>query len=217
MKDLKELFIEDLKDMYDAEHQLVDALPNLEEAAASQELKQALREHLEVTKSQAQRLEEVFREAGEEPDRETCEAMEGLVEEAEDLVSECKGEDPQVCDAGIIGCAQKTEHYEIAGYGTLRTWAEHLGLQQSVDLLQQILDEEGEADKKLTQIAESMVNPAAAHEPANESPSVSEMEEEEQPTTSRSRTASRGQSRSRSADRSRSSGSRSRSGKSRSH
>jgi ferritin-like metal-binding protein YciE len=127
--------------------------------ATSPELKEALQEHLSVTENQIERLEQVFELLGQKPKAKTCEAIKGIIEEAQDMMSE-DAED-SVMDAAIIGCAQKVEHYEIASYGTVKTWAEHVGNNRAAKLLDETLQEEGEADKRLTELAESMVNEKA--------------------------------------------------------
>jgi ferritin-like metal-binding protein YciE len=156
LKSFKDLFTNQIEDLYDAEQRLTKALPKMAEAAHSNQLKQAIQQHLSETQSHVSRLETIFREIGVEPKRETCEAMKGLISEGEDMMH-AKG-DPDVRDAAIIAAAQRVEHYEIAGYGTARTFALRLGLRQAADLLQQTLNEEAAADRKLTQIAESNVN-----------------------------------------------------------
>lgn len=153
---LNTLLEEELKDIYSAEKQLTKALPKMAKKATSPELKEALQEHLEITKSQVERLERVFKELGKSPKAKTCAAMKGLIEEASEMMEE-DAEDA-VMDAAIIGCAQKVEHYEIATYGTLKTWAERVGETRAARLLDETLQEEGDADKLLTEIAESMVN-----------------------------------------------------------
>jgi ferritin-like metal-binding protein YciE len=157
---LRDLYMDELRDLYDAEHQLLDALPKMEERASHDELKRAFRSHLEETRGQVSRLEQVFDKCGEKPERKTCVAMKGLIAEGEEILK-ARGDD-DVIDAGLIGAAQKVEHYEIAGYGTVRTLARRLGFEDQARLLQQSLDQEGAADKKLTQIAESRVNVEAA-------------------------------------------------------
>ena len=157
---LRDLFIEELRDLYSAETQLVDALPKMAEAASSSELKSAFRHHLEQTRGHVSRLEPAFEQMGEKSSGEVCEGMKGLIKEGEILVK-AEG-DPDVRDAGLIGAAQRVEHYEIAGYGTARSLARRLGESQIADTLQQTLQEEAEADKKLTAIAESLVNVSAA-------------------------------------------------------
>jgi len=159
LNSLRDLFIEELRDLYSAETQLVEALPKMAEAAASQELASAFEHHLEETRGHVSRLESIFNQIGEKSSGETCEAMKGLIKEGEILVK-AEG-DPDVRDAGLIGAAQRVEHYEMAGYGTARSLAQRLGENQTAEILQQTLDEEGEANKKLTSIAESQVNVAA--------------------------------------------------------
>ena len=159
LNSLRDLFIEELRDLYSAETQLVGALPKMAEAAASQDLASAFKHHLEETRGHVSRLESIFNQIGEKSSGETCEAMKGLIKEGEILVK-AEG-DPDVRDAGLIGAAQRVEHYEMAGYGTARSLALRLGDNQTAEILQQTLDEEGEADKKLTSIAESQVNVAA--------------------------------------------------------
>jgi ferritin-like metal-binding protein YciE len=158
--DLNDLFINQLEDLYDAENRLTSALPKMAEAANSPELKNAFSNHLAQTKGHAQRLEQIFRQLGCEPKRETCEAMKGLVKEGSEMI-DAEG-DPAVKDAALIAAAQRVEHYEMAGYGTVRTFARQLGLTDVAKTLQQTLDEEGQTDKILTQIAERGVNVQAA-------------------------------------------------------
>ena len=157
---IDDLFLHELKDLYHAEKQLTKALPKLGKKVASDGLKSALEEHLEETKTQIQRLEEVFELLGRKPSTERCAAMEGLVKEAEELTS--KKADPEVMDAAIISAAQKVEHYEIAGYGSLVEWAKLAGKKDIADILGKTLDEEEKADKKLTQLARKGINKAAA-------------------------------------------------------
>lgn len=159
MDTLNELLAEELKDIYSAEKQLLRALPKMAKKASSQELKTALQEHLEVTQRQVERLEDVFESLGKPAKAKTCKAMQGLIEEATEIMEEDAND--AVLDAGIIAAAQKVEHYEIASYGTVRTWARLCGEEEAASLLQETLDEEGEADKRLTQLAESFVNPQA--------------------------------------------------------
>jgi ferritin-like metal-binding protein YciE len=157
---LRDLMVEELRDLYSAETQLLDALPKMAEAASSNQLKSAFSDHLEETRQHVSRLERIFQQIGEKSSGETCEAMKGLIKEGEILVK-AQGE-PDVRDAGLIGAAQRVEHYEIAGYGTARSLARRLGESQIAETLQQTLNEEAEADKKLTSIAESQVNVAAS-------------------------------------------------------
>jgi ferritin-like metal-binding protein YciE len=156
----QDLFVEQIKDLYDAENRLTDALPKMADAATSSQLKQAFESHLRETQGHVARLEQVFRQISLEPKRETCEAMKGLVAEGETMIK-AKG-DPDIKDAALIAAAQRVEHYEISGYGTARTFAQRLGLTQAANLLQQTLQEEKAADEKLNQIAESSVNRQAA-------------------------------------------------------
>jgi len=156
-ENLQELFVEEVRDIYDAEKQLVKALPKMARAADSVELRSAFEEHLEITRAHVGRLEEVFKGLGMAARGKTCEGMKGLIEEGQEAMEELQG---TVLDAALIASAQKVEHYEIATYGTLATFAEVLGLDDAKDLLGQTLDEEKEADEKLTQIA-SQINPEA--------------------------------------------------------
>ena len=158
VKTLKDLFVDELKDMYNAENQLTKALPQMAKKT-SEKLKNAFESHLSETENQIKRLDKVFKELEMEPKGKKCEAMAGLVKEAKEMMDEV--EDENVLDAALISAGQKVEHYEIASYGTLRTFAEILGLSDSVDLLQENLDEEGAADEKLTKIAKSEVNAEA--------------------------------------------------------
>ncbi|HYG76741.1 MAG TPA: ferritin-like domain-containing protein [Planctomycetota bacterium] len=159
--DLKDLFLEQLKDIYDCENRLIDALPLMADAATTPELKSAFNDHLAETRSQCERLEKMFRFMKMEPERETCEGIKGLIDEGDEMIG-AKGDD-MVRDAALIAAAQKIEHYEMASYGTLRTWAEHLGMDECARTLQGILDEEERTDKKLTQIAEARINAMAHH------------------------------------------------------
>lgn len=151
IQSLEELFMHELKDTYDAEHQLLEALPKMAEATKSSELKSAFTNHLKQTKTHIQRLEQIFEIAGQKPARKTCDGMKGLLKEGESMMKEDMPAD--VMDAALIGAAQRVEHYEIAAYGTLRTYAYVLGYEAVAPLLQQTLDEEEQTDKLLTQIA----------------------------------------------------------------
>jgi len=145
MENLKELLVEELKDLYSAEKQIVKALPKIIKGASSEELKAAITEHLEITKGQVTRLEEVFGQLDEKPKAKTCKGMQGLLEEgSESLDEEEKG---MLRDLQLIGAAQRVEHYEVAAYGTAKAMAEKLGLSEAVDLLNETLEEEEEADK----------------------------------------------------------------------
>jgi ferritin-like metal-binding protein YciE len=148
---LQELYKEQLKGLYDAEHQIIEALPKIIEAATSKSLKDALWEHLNITKQQVLRLEQIFKTLGEEPKGERCKGMKGVLEEGSDLVDNIR--DANVRDAAIIVSAQRVEHYEMAGYGTVGTYAALLGDNDASALLDQTLGEEKEADHKLTTIA----------------------------------------------------------------
>jgi ferritin-like metal-binding protein YciE len=163
LESVQDLFLEELRDLYNAENQLLKALPKMAEAASTPALKMAFDQHLEETKGHVSRLDRAFRELGVEPSGETCEAMKGLVKEGKEFIK-AKGE-PMVRDAGLIGAAQRVEHYEMAGYGTTRTLAKRLGYQEIATLLQETLEEEAKADKKLTSIAESEVNIQATATP----------------------------------------------------
>jgi len=151
----EELFKDELADIYDAERQIIQALPKMAEAASSEELTAAFEEHLEVTRQQVKRLDKVFQKLGQKPGKKTCEGMQGLLKEGEKII----GELPKspVLDAGLIAAAQKVEHYEISAYGTVRTLAEMLGQDEAAELLEETLEEEKEADETLTEIAESIM------------------------------------------------------------
>ena len=151
LESLHDLYVKELHDLYDAEEQIVKALPKMIEASSSTQLRTALAEHLEQTREQVRRLEQIFRLHGEEAKGESCKGMSGIIDEGKDIVKH--DENPDVRDAGIISAAQRVEHYEMAAYGTVRTWAEQMGHTQAAQLLQQTLEEEGEADKRLTDIA----------------------------------------------------------------
>lgn len=198
-ENLHDLFIEELRDIYDAEKQLTKALPKMVKAAQSEELRAAFEEHLEITRMQVERVEEVFKSLGMAAKGKTCEGMKGLIEEAQEKIQEL--EQGSTLDAALIASAQKVEHYEIATYGTLATFAEVMNHQDAKDLLGQTLEEEKEADEKLTGIA-SQINPEAEQEEEGE-------EEEEGSMAMASTRSNRGSSSSSSG-----SGSRSRSGSS---
>jgi ferritin-like metal-binding protein YciE len=159
LENLKDLYVEQLRDLYSAEQQILKALPKMEKAATHDELKAAFREHRSVTEQQVERLEQVFDQLGEKPSGHHCKGMEGLLKEGDEMIGE-KGDDA-TRDAGLIAAAQRVEHYEIAGYGTVRTYADRLGMQDHARLLQQTLDEEGQTDERLTRLAERIVNPDA--------------------------------------------------------
>jgi len=184
---LRELLVEELKDLYDAENQLIKALPKMAEAASSEDLRTAIEEHLEKTEQQAERLKQVFSQLDESPKAEKCKGMEGLIKEGTDIIKE-DDMDPEVKDAAIISAAQRVEHYEIAGYGCVRTWANLLGENEVASLLEQTLEEEKGADQTLTQIAEEINVEAGAGEVKGEE---AEEEEETPATARRGRTSSR--------------------------
>lgn len=160
LNSLQELLVDELKDLYSAENQLLKALPKMAKAASHPDLKAAFESHLEETEGQVRRLETIFENLEGSPKGKKCKAMEGLIEEGSEVI-EADGEDA-VKDAALICAAQKVEHYEMAGYGCARTFAQLLGLDEVADLLQETLDEEGNADKKLTEIAETAINVEAS-------------------------------------------------------
>lgn len=159
---LQKLYTDELRDLYNAENQLLKALPKMAKAASSEELKEAFEQHLEQTKGHVKRLEQVFEELDEKPKGKTCRAMKGLIQEGSEILEE-DGE-TSVRDAGIIVAAQKVEHYEIAGYGSVRTFAHLLGQNKAAELLQATLDEESETNEVLNRLAESVINPEAVRE-----------------------------------------------------
>jgi len=168
LQSLHDLYVEELKDLYSAESQLIKALPKMAKAASNESLREAFGEHLDVTKQQLERLEQIFEGLGKSPKGKKCVAMEGLIEEGSELIAQKKDIDPEVLDAALIGAAQKVEHYEIAGYGTVRTYAKLLGEDDAAELLQETLNEEAETDEKLTALAESEINLEAAAESETE-------------------------------------------------
>jgi ferritin-like metal-binding protein YciE len=157
---LESLFIEELRDIYNGEKQIIKALPKMAKAAGSPELRQAFTKHLKETEAQVQRLERIFQDLGQAVRGKQCKGLEGILEEGKEILE--KESDESVLDAALIAAAQKVEHYEIASYGCLRTYAQLLGRTQAVKLLEQTLAEEEAADKKLTQLGESGINEAAA-------------------------------------------------------
>ena len=158
---LEELLVDELKDIYSAENQIIKALPRMAKAASSPELKRAFERHLEETRRQVERMDQIGQTLDVKLTGKKCKGMEGLIEEGKEIMEE--DFDENAIDAGLIGAAQKVEHYEIAAYGTARTHAEMLGYSKAAKLLQQTLDEESATDKKLTQLAESIINVEAAH------------------------------------------------------
>lgn len=160
LNSLHDLYVDELKDLYNAENQILKALPKMAKAASSPDLAQAFQDHLEETEGQVARLDKIFKKLDVNPKGKKCKAMEGLLEEGKEVMEE--DADPVVRDAALIAAAQRVEHYEMAGYGCVRTFAQLLGYDDASDLLQETLDEEGAADKKLTELAESVINAEAA-------------------------------------------------------
>ena len=159
---LEKLYISELRDLYSAENQLLKALPKMAKGASSPDLKDAFQKHLEQTKGHVERLEELFEQLDESPKGKTCQAMKGLIEEGSEILKEeCE---ESVLDAGMIVAAQKVEHYEIASYGSVRTFANLLGQDEAARLLQSTLDEEAETNEILNRLAETVVNPEALTE-----------------------------------------------------
>ena len=159
---LQKLYTNELRDLYNAEHHLLKALPKMAKAASSEELKDTFEKHLEQTKSHVKRLEQVFEGLNEKPKGKTCHAMKGLVQEGSEILQQ-DGEE-SILDAGIIVADQKVEHYEIAGYGSVRTFAHLLGQNKAAELLQTTLDEESETNEVLNRLAGSIINPEALME-----------------------------------------------------
>jgi ferritin-like metal-binding protein YciE len=183
---LKELYIEELRDIYNAEQQLTKALPKMAKAATSEELRSGFEEHLQQTKGHVQRLEKIFGELGEKANGKKCKGMEGLIAEGAEMIDEDELED-EARDAGLISAAQRVEHYEIAAYGCVRTYANILGEENAVSLLEQTLQEEKDTDEKLTELAEK-INLEAAGE--GEETDEEETEERTSPRKSRAARAS---------------------------
>jgi ferritin-like metal-binding protein YciE len=163
---LQELLIEELRDVYSAEQQLLKALPRMAKAAQSERLKEVFERHLEETEQQVERLERAFEVLGETPKAKKCKAMEGLIEEGKEMMERHK--ESAMADAALIAAAQKIEHYEIATYGTICTWCDLMGLDEASDLLKETLDEEKTADETLTEVAESEINVEAVSEKEEE-------------------------------------------------
>jgi ferritin-like metal-binding protein YciE len=159
-KTLDDLFLATLKDVYYAEKQILRALPKMAKAAESDELRQAFETHRDETQEQVQRLEQVFEILGKRASGKTCEAIQGIIEEGKEIMDDFA--DSEALDAGLIAAGQAVEHYEISRYGTLRSWAQELGLEDAVPLLEQTLEEEKKTDELLTQLAEARVNRKAA-------------------------------------------------------
>lgn len=156
LETLEDLYVSELKDLYSAEQQILKALPKMIKAANHRELKKAFTVHERQTKQHVKRLERICKQLGEKPTGKKCVGMEGVLREGAELMSEKP--DPEVLDAGLITAAQHVEHYEMAGYGTVRTWARLLGYEEHEALLQQTLDEEQDTDELLTELAESSIN-----------------------------------------------------------
>lgn len=163
---LKELYVDELRDIYDAEEQLTKALPKMAKAATSDELRSGFEEHLEQTKGHVQRLEQIFENLGEKPKGKKCKGMQGLIAEGKEMMED-EDLEGEVLDAGLISAAQRVEHYEIAAYGCVRTYANLLGETDAASLLEETLEEEKETDQKLTELSET-INVEAAGEGGEE-------------------------------------------------
>jgi ferritin-like metal-binding protein YciE len=157
LENLETLFHKEMMDLYDAEHQLIEALPKMAEAATNPDLKKSFKEHTDMTRRQAERIEKIMKDHGEKVKRETCHGMKGIIEESKELLRE-KSNGSDVLDAALIASAQKAEHYEIASYGTVRTYAEQLGYKDAAKMLQQTLDEESKTNERLTDLAVKQIN-----------------------------------------------------------
>jgi ferritin-like metal-binding protein YciE len=167
---MDELLMEELRDLYDAEKQLTKALPKMAKAASSEELRAAFEQHLEQTEGHVERLEQIFEQLGHKASGKKCAAMSGLIKEGEEMASDT--DEDSVRDAGLIAAAQKVEHYEISGYGSVRTHAQMLGHDMAVRLLEETLEEEKQTDQKLNSLAEGMINEQAMHAGREESSST---------------------------------------------
>lgn len=183
MKKLEDLFEDTLKDIYYAEKTILKELPKMAKKATSPELKEAFESHREETVGQIERLEQIFEMIGKAPRGKKCPAIEGIVEEAKEIMEEA--ETPEVLDAGLAAAAQAVEHYEMARYGTLCSWAQELGLDEAAELLEETLEQEKAADEKLTELAEGGINADAA----GASQEDDEDEEEEAPTSKKKKAA----------------------------
>ena len=159
LNSLRDLYLAELKDLYDAERRIIKALPKMVESASSPDLRNAFEQHLEQTRNHVNRLEQIFQRLNETPKGKKCKGIAGIIDAGEDLMD--KDAAPAVCDAALVAAAQRIEHYEIAAYGTVRTYARRLGFEDQADLLNQTLQEEGATDKKLTTLAESYINEGA--------------------------------------------------------
>jgi ferritin-like metal-binding protein YciE len=184
---LRELFLEELRDLYDAENRIVKALPKMAKACNSEELRSGFEEHLEQTKQHVERLKQIFGEMDEKASEKKCPGMVGIIQEGEELM----GEDFEgsVADAALISAAQRVEHYEIAAYGCVRSWAQQLGEDKAAELLGKTLNEEKETDGKLTQLAEE-INASARSEGGKEQKEEQEKDEEETTPTRRNKSRS---------------------------
>lgn len=178
MESLRDLFVEQLKDIYSAETQVTKALPKMAKTASSSDLQDAFRQHLDQTQNQIKRLDQIFQTLGKNPKGKKCKGMEGLLAEGEEMMSE--DADSDVMDAGLIAAAQRVEHYEISAYGTARAYARMLGDEKSASLLDETLEEESETDEKLTELAEGHINVNAQHNQGEEGGEEEEEEEEEE-------------------------------------
>jgi len=158
LNSLQDLYLVELKDLYDAENRIVKALPKMAEAAKSPDLRNGFEEHLQQTRNHVARLERIFSSLNESPKGEKCKGVIGIIDEGEDRIGDTDDSPASVCDAALIASAQRVEHYEIAAYGTARTWARRLGRMEDARLLDETLQEEGQTDKKLTALAESYIN-----------------------------------------------------------
>lgn len=157
LETLEDLFLDEIEDIYDAEQQLLDALPKMAQSATSPDLKRSFETHLQQTQGHVQRLEQIFESLGERPESKPCKAMKGLIAEGSDVIRE--NAIPEVKDAALIAAAQRVEHYEMAAYGSARTYADQLGKTEAVALLDKTYEEEQETDKKLTTLAVNVINP----------------------------------------------------------
>lgn len=164
LNSLEELFVHEMEDLRSAENQLIEALPKMAEAANSAALKTAFKDHLKETKTHVRRIDQIFKAMDKTPKEITCKGMQGLIKEGEEIIKDAAH--PAVMDAGLIGAAQRVEHYEIAGYGTAKAHAIALGRQDLAEIIQTTLDEEGEANKLLTQLAEGRMSFEGANEKA---------------------------------------------------
>ncbi|HEX5181381.1 MAG TPA: ferritin-like domain-containing protein [Gemmatimonadaceae bacterium] len=185
---LSDLYVEELRDLYNAERQILKALPKIIKAASNDDLKEALESHRQETEGHVTRLEQIFENLGKNAKGKTCHGMEGVLSEGAELIEE--DPEPEVLDAGIISAAQRVEHYEIAAYGSVRTWAEQLGLNDQVELLEQTLEEEKAADEKLTELATQSINAKAAEETEVERRRTSDADRTERRPSSTRRPAS---------------------------